>query len=174
GDRNPQLLAGVLVHECMIALRHRELAEHPIVEPVFRFVGAAEQAESAGRPHQAVRVGPFAPIGVAVVGAVLQHVRVGEQQERDLAHAVIDRCRRARGAGGPARWAVSAKSPPGPPGRGGVCCPKRGWGPRVRVSPAMTRPSISFLSMPVLSSRASSISPARTKTSRSLFSITLV
>ncbi len=93
-DRHAQLLAGVLVHDRMVALRHRDLAEHAIVEAVFRLVGAAEQPEGAGWPHQAIRVGPLAAIGVAVVGAVLQHVRVGEEKERDLAHAVIDRRRR--------------------------------------------------------------------------------
>ena len=33
-----------------------------------------------------------------MVSAVLQHVCVGEQQERDLAHAIIDRRRRTRDA----------------------------------------------------------------------------
>ena len=46
-----------------------------------------------------------------------------------------------------------------------------GTGP---VSPAITSPSISFFSMPVLSSNSSKISPESTQTSRSLFSITLV
>ena len=94
GDRHAQLLAGVFVEQCVIALRYRELAEHPVVEAVLRLVAAAEQSERAGRPHQTIRVGPFAAVGVAVVGMVLQHVGVGEQQERDLAHAVIDGRRR--------------------------------------------------------------------------------
>ena len=105
GDRHAQLLAGVLVQQRVVALRHRELAQHPVVETVFRLVGAAEQTEGAGRTHQAVGVGPFAPVGVAVVGAVLQHVGVGEQQERDLAHAVIDR---GRGASDAARRRAAA------------------------------------------------------------------
>ncbi len=33
-----------------------------------------------------------------MVRPVLQHMRIGEQQKRDLAHAVLDRSRRARNA----------------------------------------------------------------------------
>src|SRR6185369_18023274 len=46
GDRHPQLLAGVLVQERVVALRHRQLAQHPVVEAglldcVMRTDGAA-------------------------------------------------------------------------------------------------------------------------------------
>ncbi len=40
---------------------------------------------------QAVGVGPFAAVGMAVVGLVLQNVGVGERQERNLAQPVLDR-----------------------------------------------------------------------------------
>src|SRR5260370_41014475 len=67
-----------------------------------------------------------------------------------------------------------SQKPTSSPSTSAVVCAQNGLAAPVPVRPAITRPSISFLSMPVLSSRASSISPARTKTSRSLFSITFV
>ena len=49
-DRDAQLFAGVLVHDRVVALGDRELAEHAVVETILRLVGVAEQAEGAGGP----------------------------------------------------------------------------------------------------------------------------
>src|SRR5262249_60932537 len=59
------------------------------------------------------------------------------------------------------------------PSTSAVVCAQNGLPAPVPVRPAITRPSISFLSTLVLSSSSSRISPDSTHTSRSLFSITL-
>ena len=91
GDRHAQLFAGVLVHDGVVALRHRELAQRLEVDAVFRVIGPLQQAEGAGRTQQPIGVGPIAAIVAVVAPVVLAHVGVGEHTDRDLAHAGVDR-----------------------------------------------------------------------------------
>ena len=82
-----------------------------------------------------------------MVGSVLQHVGVGEQQECDLAHPIIDRGSRARAtqpaAEQPPVWTCSQK-PTSRPSTSAVVCAQNGLAAPVPVSPAITKPSISF------------------------------
>src|SRR5262249_46972049 len=73
----------------------------------------------------------------------------------------------------PPVWTCSQK-PTSSPSTSAVVCAQNGLAAPVPVRPAITRPSISLFSTPVLSSSSSRISPASTQTFRSLFSFTLV
>ena len=79
----------------MAALRHRELAEHRVVEAELMLVALAQKSERRGRPEIAERRRPLA-VSAARAAVVLRRLRVGVKTQHRRAQSRVDRDAGAR------------------------------------------------------------------------------
>ena len=155
GDRHAQLFAGVLVQDGVVALRHRELAQRLEVDAVLRVVGAA----AAGRRR---RADPAAHRGRSSRGdSCGRCARCARAHGCRRTYRPRPRTCRRRSPRPHARRRPPPSSRRCGPARrsrlrGPACrqvlCAQNMLAPPVPVRPDITRPSISLLSKPVLSS----------------------